>query len=851
MPGALLLAGCGGLNPVPAHPLAAEAGVEPACYPGGMLRIALAALLALILAAPAPAHAFDWIGKIQIDADGLESDDPQVRLQAVQSLQQYAIEWTAPHLLGALRDPDPAVRSAAGRFLGRNGVVRAAPVVIRWLSDPDPQIVQVAAEILGDLGAEEAVPALVRSLGDPDPAVRIRAVVALGTIGTPEVVVPLVARLEDDKSDVRRAAVEQLVALGDPRAVIPLVGVFDDSSLEVRTAAITAVGRLGDPAAVPALLRLLRDPLEEVRAAAITALGNLRATEASGVLLEMLAAGTSAQRAKIAFALGQIAGATQDQAVAERALETLVAGLADGQIRAASREALLEAGDRAVPPLLRHLAGDIEGDPATAVSLLREIGDPRATPALVRELDRGRLDRELVLDALGEAGDQRALIPILALLSDPDPAVRLRALAALRPMLAGDAGRAADVLVDLLGDADLEVRVLAAEYLGRIGAAVAVPRLLELATSADERRLRAVALDALGRIGDPRALPLFLDTLGATDDLLRRLAADALIRLDDDAAIEPLLARATSAPAGARAEAVRALGGVLRDQRHEQASRALSALASEAPLEVSLAAIEALGAMGDPAAAKPLLALATRGQGDRQRAALSALGDLPATEAARSLLRRRLGARDDRIAAAAAWALGKLGDRGAVPALRRALARDGFATPVNAAAALALIAGPDDAAAVQAMLHHRSRLVRANATAAARRLRLGAARGDLERLLASDPSALVRRGAARALARLGGADEALARAAETDAAESVRQAARGDAAAPPERGEWRSFYVVDPSDDDAPVEQEPYFLAASDGLVTAHYTDARGLVGEERFPAGDHVFAPASAVSRH
>src|SRR5690606_27502866 len=134
------------------------------------------------------------------------------------------------------------------------------------------------------------------------------------------------------------------------------------------------------------------------------------------------------------------------------------------------------------------------------------------------------------------------------------------------------------------------------------------------------------------------------------------------------------------------------------------------------PLAVSLAAIAGLGAMGDAASTDRLLGFARDTRPQRQRAAVAALGNLPATAETIELLRRRLDSTDDRPARAAAWVLGKLGDAGSRARLRRAVGRGGFATPVNAAAALALVATAEDAGAVRALLHHKSPLVRQNGT---------------------------------------------------------------------------------------------------------------------------------------
>jgi cellulose synthase operon protein C len=810
---------------------------------------ALTIALLAALASPAQAGGFDWVGKVELYADGLKSKDPEQRLEAVRRLGKSEVRWARPHLLRALRDPDIRVAGAAGKILARGKAVEAVPIVIPWLASTSVEAQQAAAEILGEMGDPRAIPQLVRSIGNQDPQVRVRVVNALGRIGTAAVVVPLIDRLDDDKAEVRLAAVEQLMVTGDRRAVIPLVGLFTEPSVEVRVAAVTAVGRLGDRAALPALIRLLRDPNEQLKKAAVTALGNLEAAEATDTLIHLLQTGSDSFRAEVAFALGHIARSPAAGESGREALDTLVEALANGQLRSAATEALTAAGRTAVPALISHLQGKLDGDPATVVQLLRDIGDARATPALVNELDRGRLSRELVLDALRALGDTRALVPVLGLVSDKDPAVRLAAMRALRPLL-GKGSRAADVVGDLLDDPELEIRIMAAEYLGLMQAEVALPALMQIAASARaEIRLRAAAVSALGEIGSTKATKTLLAILRTGPAPLQLAAANSLIYIQDPISVMPLLDLVEEAPRAARASVVRTLGGVLRDRSHDRARRALEALAADAPLDVSLSAVAALGAMSAPASRPILMQLARGGQIDRRRAAIEALGNLPpGGEEGVTFLLDQVRSTDDRVAAAAAWSLGKWRAVGARPVLLRASRRRGFATPINATAAFALLADRADARAVLELIGHRSRLVRANAAFAAGRLRLVDARAPLVALLTSDPSWLVRVAAARALSRIGGAAGTLQHASRRDAREEVREAARTGLAAPfqvPARSDWREFYFVDPTSGDEPVEQEPYFVSAADGLVTALYTDARGGAIEERFPPGPYVIASA------
>jgi HEAT repeat protein len=820
-------------------------------YTGAMPRFrplpAVLLATALLLAGRVPALAFDWLGKVEYDAAALRSSDPQQRLHAVQRLGRYDIALTRSYLLAALRDPDTKVRGAAGRILARSKVAGAAAIVVEWLADPDPTTKQLAAEILGELGTPSAVPPLIRALGDVEPRVRLRAVTALGQIGGAAVVVPLIGRLEDDKPEVRRAAVEQLSRLADPRAVIPLIGNFDDSSLEVRIAAVTAVGRLGEGAAVPALLRLLRDPAEPVKLAAVTALGNLHAREATAVLVAELPRGSDEYRAKVAYALGQLAQRGGGPEV-QQAVEPLVAALADPRLRIAAREALRNAGPAAVPALVAHLEGTAPGDPEAAVNLLKEIGDARATTVLIRELERGRLHRQLVLEALSRTRDTRALVPVLGLLSDSAPEVRIQAMRALRPLLPEDA-RAADVLVDMLGDPDIDIQVMAAEYLGLVRSRAAVDKLVTLAGSSRNLRLRAAAVAALGEIGDRRGAAVLLDVLERGAPALHRAAATSLIYLADPRTAAPLrgLLERSELPASSRDHAVRALGGILRRRPDRRSRELVEELAEAEPAGLALSAIAALGAMADRASVPVLLRLARSPHLARRRAALEALGNL---RDRRSLapLRTALRAASDRIAATAAWALAKSGDAAELEILLHATRHPGWATPINASAALALHTPAARAQLLIALTHHKNRFVRANAIHGL--LRGGAAASaaaPLRTLLRRDDSWLVRVAAARALAATGGAEDALRKAAQEDGNSRVRDAARATLEGrftPPRRSTWRSFYFVDPALDDAPVAEEPYFIVAADGLVTAYFSDARGEAGEEWFPPGDYTIAP-------
>jgi len=278
--------------------------------------------------------------------------------------------------------------------------------------------------------------------------------------------------------------------------------------------------------------------------------------------------------------------------------------------------------------------------------------------------------------------------------------------------------------------------------------------------------------------------------------------------------------------------------------------------------------VGALASMGDAAAAPTLLTLVAEGTPERQRAAAWALGELGVVAAVPALV-TALGSRDDRVASAAAWALGELAAtpagraqvvQAAGPTLRRLARRGAWATAIDATAALGRAQIADGVGDLATLIFHRSALVRANAAWA-----LGAladagvtlpadAVQGLIRVIGDDTSPLVRARAARALGAVAGrpvpATTALRTAADADRDPAVRAAATAALAGrakAPARDEWRVFYVVDASTTDKPVREEPYVVIGADGLVWATYTDLRGMVATERFPAGEASVQPASA----
>ncbi|MBC8492916.1 MAG: HEAT repeat domain-containing protein [Chloroflexi bacterium] len=85
-----------------------------------------------------------------------------------------------------------------------------------------------------------------------------------------------------------------------------------------------------------------------------------------------------------------------------------------------------------------------------------------------------------------------------------------------------------------------ELRWLAAEALGRLGDAMALEPLIE-ALKGEDHILRWHAATALGEIGDSRAVECLIHVLGDEDQDVAKRAAEALGRIGDGAAVEHLI----------------------------------------------------------------------------------------------------------------------------------------------------------------------------------------------------------------------------------------------------------------------------------------------------------------------
>ena len=227
----------------------------------------------------------------------------------------------------------------------------------------------------------------------------------------------------------------------------------------------------------------------------------------------------------------------------------------DPHVRREAARALGDAGAREAVAALcalldRPTDGKDESHPehtarAAAAVALGRIGDPAATDALLHAIADPFNAGTAASTALGRLNP----LPVDRLVEatrDADPWRRARAVVALGAC--GDAS-AFESMVALLDDPEVAVRRAAAAAFGKLRDPRAVAPLVALLSRPEESTfVRSYAAVSLGSLKDRTSVGALVAALDSQEPLLRRSAARALCRIDDPRSRERLEAMAVEDP---------------------------------------------------------------------------------------------------------------------------------------------------------------------------------------------------------------------------------------------------------------------------------------------------------------
>ncbi|OQA19346.1 MAG: Phycocyanobilin lyase subunit alpha [bacterium ADurb.Bin363] len=404
----------------------------------------------------------------------LKGSDALVRDKAVESLVALGKELVAHHLLAAMKEGNRGFYNEALKVLnnmdlsdiskgekiyyfiakdeyhecidiGSPAVEPLLQALEEYKEDSDRKRSIVIA--LGKLGDSRALPQLIGLLKDQDKYVRERTVEALRLIGDRKAVPPLIDMLEDGNAWVRKAVVKALdelcwvpedkytearyqlakknykkcIEIGKPSVnlMIDILQNAEDQDIETIEELIKALGKIGDVKCTGVLISYLKDDNNNIRNAAIRALTDLGPVASSFILKEL----NESKDEKTKDALVGILGEIGDEQSAVTLLELLPREKASIKASIAAALGKIKCRD-AVEPLL-HILRDKSGGRQVvenAIVALGEIGDDRAVVPLIELMKEGQYlmgkVKNIIARALGKIGDERAVDTLIDNIQD-------------------------------------------------------------------------------------------------------------------------------------------------------------------------------------------------------------------------------------------------------------------------------------------------------------------------------------------------------------------------------------------------------------------------------------------------
>ena len=706
----------------------------------------------------------------------------RVRQAAVASLKRHSDrENVVGAVLRSMRQGhrDLSILNATIQFLAESGVDTFA-ALRGFLTDPDPELRGYAAIILGDQNNGQAIPDLVAILDDPAPNVRFNAIESLGKLKAGAATEKLATIAESRDFTLAFAALAALASIGDSHVWHRLVPFLDDEYLQ--TPALETLGRLGDEEAVSLLAARLNDPTAPVSTIAqalaniyerfeeiyregdfVASLARTGITETGkNHLLDGLKRDNKEEIKASALVLGWLVGPDIDAALSllldEPAVRYLVA------------DALVRRGSSVTALLIDRLVADGGETRRAAVLALGRLGDRHAVPALLSAL---RTDESLTIGiagALAMIGDAQAYAPLIGMLGHSNAGVRQAVVSALNAI--GHPDLAKDLLT-LLRDPSALARESAVKIAGYFG----FPECAELVLNCcldDGENVRRAAVECLPHLEDKRSASALLAALHDKAASVRAVAARVSGQWENPDIWRGLQGALNDQDLWVRYFAARSAGR----RGDAQGRTVLRKLAEEDnAMQVRVAAVEALGQIGDsadlpvlaflagsthddlsrvaltslgliahPSVLPPLFAAVGSAEPRKRVYALQALGETKLPEATEKLRQAALDS-DDVAAQAAIQALGRLATPRAVEALVEMTA-----FPHRRDACISALAGldPKQLASVAFGMHHESPDVRRAVVIAFARMRNPAARPYL-RIAAEDMDGSVRFAAIAAL----------------------------------------------------------------------------------------------------
>lgn len=309
----------------------------------------------------------------------------------------------------------------ATRAHASSGQAEQRARVEQWISslekDPSFKVRVQAAVLLGRVDSAQALAPLTRALSDEHVAVRGAVCLALSRLQNPQVVAPLlrVAATDEDEA-VREEARRALQALPHEVVVSKVVAVAASSDVELRREAILALSAWTEEEAQARLIEALADapPIRQIASEAIAA-------RSEAQRLQLLKIGLASPKPAVRLAAAGYLAEVGTAAAVRALMDAYEQEVDDAESRRVLREHLRNL--RALMPKEQLLADAKSADDrfkrARALRFLGVMGGESCFDVLIANLSADDVYlRGVAALALAEAGDARAIQPLMKLIDD-------------------------------------------------------------------------------------------------------------------------------------------------------------------------------------------------------------------------------------------------------------------------------------------------------------------------------------------------------------------------------------------------------------------------------------------------
>jgi len=223
--------------------------------------------------------------------DGLNSDDVEIRKQAIENAVSSPDDKIVDRLIQLIQEPDVGQdsREAAAVALAQMPNHRGGEFLLELICSDDAVLRGLAAVGLGHFQTETSMSVLIEALADKVNSVRNlaeRSLMTMLDVVRQKGVEQLLELLNHPVPLTRSPAARVIGMTHDPRALDPLLNILQtDRQWLARLWAAKALGDLGITEAFNALAEVLKtDKKNRVRAGAAEAIGKLRAPMSAELL---------------------------------------------------------------------------------------------------------------------------------------------------------------------------------------------------------------------------------------------------------------------------------------------------------------------------------------------------------------------------------------------------------------------------------------------------------------------------------------------------------------------------------------------------------------------------------------